>query len=299
MDLVSGSPRIVNSPGCDPFDGEVRWQPIKSLWIGSMSAAALVLGPLFFSWHALLVFLALSAITLCAGHSVGMHRRLIHNSFACPLWLEYVLVYLGVLVGMAGPFGMIRQHDIRDWAQRQPRCHDYLCHRRSFWRDGFWQLHCELRLAQPPKFELEPRLAHDRLYLWMERTWMLHQLPLGLVLFALGGWGWVVWGIAVRVSVCVTGHWLIGTLRSSHRPTILARRRRRRARLRRAGRRAPQHGRELAQQPPTRFRDPRASGSCRISLTPAGGSSKPCRCLASHGISRHRKPCRSEKPCAG
>ena len=46
---------------------------------------------------------------------------------------------------MAGPYGMIRQHDIRDWAQRKAACHPYLAHRSSILRDGFWQLHCELR----------------------------------------------------------------------------------------------------------------------------------------------------------
>jgi hypothetical protein len=34
--------------------------------------------------------------------------------------LERFLVWLGVLVGMAGPFGILRIHDIRDWAQREP-----------------------------------------------------------------------------------------------------------------------------------------------------------------------------------
>ncbi len=51
-----------------------------------------------------------------------MHRLLIHRSFTTPRWLEYLLVYLGVLVGMAGPFGMIRAHDMRDWHQRQVLC---------------------------------------------------------------------------------------------------------------------------------------------------------------------------------
>jgi len=175
-----------------------------------MTLTALIAGPLLFTWSAFAVFLGLSAITLAAGHSVGMHRRLIHNSFACPLWLEYLLVYSGVLVGMAGPFGMIRQHDLRDWAQRQQQCHDYLRHGRGIWLDGFWQLHCDLELNNGPRFELEPRLANDRVYHWMERTWMLQQLPLALLLFALGGWSWVVWGIAARVSACVTGHWLVG-----------------------------------------------------------------------------------------
>ena len=96
MQLVSGSERIIAHANCDPVQGTVRWAPIKSLWIGSMTTAAMVLGPVYFSWTALLFFLVSSGITLCAGHSVGMHRRLIHNSFECPLWLEYLCVYLGV-----------------------------------------------------------------------------------------------------------------------------------------------------------------------------------------------------------
>ena len=210
MDWAKGSDRIVEVEGCDALSGEVRWAPVKSIWIGSMTLAAMILGPLTFSWSAFGVFVLLTTVTLCAGHSVGMHRRLIHNSFSCPIWLEYALVYAGVLVGMAGPFGMMRQHDLRDWAQRRRHCHDYLCHRRSFWQDGFWQLHCDLRLAYPPLFRPEARIADDRVYAWMERTWMWQQLPLAVGLYGLGGLGWVVWGVAARVAVSVTGHWLVG-----------------------------------------------------------------------------------------
>ncbi len=175
-----------------------------------MTVIGIVGGALTFSWDALAVFLGFSAITLCAGHSVGMHRLRIHRSFACPLWLEYVLVYLGVLVGMSGPFGMMRQHDLRDWAQRQTQCHDYLCHKRGILQDGFWQLHCDVALTHAPVFKLEPRIANDQVYAWMERTWMLQQAPIAIILFALGGWSWVIWGVALRVAVCVTGHWLVG-----------------------------------------------------------------------------------------
>jgi stearoyl-CoA desaturase (delta-9 desaturase) len=175
-----------------------------------MTAAAVVLGPPFFTWDAFALFIATGAVTLCFGHSVGMHRRLIHSSFDCPLWLEHFCVYLGTLVGMAGPIGMIRLHDFRDWAQRQSRCHDYSCHRAGFWRDAWWQLHCKLVLRRPPQFRLEPRLAKDRFYAFVERTWMWQQMPWAALFFAIGGWSWVVWGIFVRVSVCVTGHWLVG-----------------------------------------------------------------------------------------
>jgi fatty-acid desaturase len=210
MQLVPGSERMFADAATDPCEGAVRWAPSKSLWIGGMTLAALIFGPLTFTWGAFLLFVVTSGLTLCFGHSVGMHRKLIHDSFDCPLWLERFCVWLGTLVGMAGPVGMIRLHDFRDWAQRQPQCHDYSKHNASFFRDAWWQMHCRLDLKHPPQFRMETRLADDRFYAFVERTWMWQQLPLAIVFYAIGGWPWVVWGVCVRVAVCVTGHWLIG-----------------------------------------------------------------------------------------
>jgi stearoyl-CoA desaturase (delta-9 desaturase) len=167
-------------------------------------------GPIFFTWDALALFVITTAVTVCLGHSLGMHRRLVHRSYDCPLRLEQLFVYLGTLLGMAGPFGMIRQHDIRDWAQRKAECHPYLAHRSSMLRDCYWQLHCELQLQHPPALITEPRVADSSFYRFLERTWMAQQLPWALIFFALGGAPWVIWGIAARVAVSVTGHWLIG-----------------------------------------------------------------------------------------
>jgi stearoyl-CoA desaturase (delta-9 desaturase) len=210
--------RIVPGDKSSAAEGAVVWDPAKSLWIGAMTVAALFGAPLFYSWGALSLFLVSSAVTLCCGHSVGMHRRLIHGSFECPLWLEHLFVYLGTLVGMAGPIGMVRIHDQRDWAQRQRQCHDFFGHRRPFLHDGWWQLHCRIMLFNPPQFELEPRLANDRFYVVLERTWMWQQLPWAILFYLAGGMSWLVWGICVRVAVCVTGHWLIGHIAHRHGP---------------------------------------------------------------------------------
>src|SRR4051812_26275814 len=113
----------------DPCRGRVHWVAGKSLWVTATTLVAIVAGPICFNWSAFVLFVVTTALTVCAGHSVGMHRLLIHRAFTTPLWLEYVLVYLGVLVGMAGPVGMIHAHDIRDWAQRQTACHDLHAHR--------------------------------------------------------------------------------------------------------------------------------------------------------------------------
>jgi stearoyl-CoA desaturase (delta-9 desaturase) len=204
------SPRMFDANHTSAVDGKVHWKSAKSIWISTMTMTALIGGPIFFSWDAFALFLIMTAVTVCFGHSLGMHRRLIHRSYDCSRWLEHLFVYLGTLVGMAGPYGMIRQHDIRDWAQRKPRCHPYLSHRSSMLRDGYWQLHCELRLTHPPTLIIEPAARDDRFYQFLERTWMVQQLPLALVFFAVGGVAWVIWGIAARVAASVTGHWLVG-----------------------------------------------------------------------------------------
>ncbi len=202
---------VVEVPGCSPVDGRVVWDPVHSLWNGGMMLATLVLAPLMISWGAIAVFLLTTAAGLLLGHSVGFHRRLIHGSFKCPRWLERGLVWIGTAVGMSGPLWMIRTHDLRDWAQRQPDCHDYLAHRRPMLVDAIWQMHCRLELDRPPAFDLG-EVGRDPVYRALERTWMLQQAPIAAVLYLVGGWGFVVWGVCARVTASVVGHWFVGHL---------------------------------------------------------------------------------------
>ena len=69
MQLVPGSERI-EGVGADPVAGRVRWAPVKSLWISSMTVAALVAGPLTFGWDAVALFGVTTALTLCASDGV-------------------------------------------------------------------------------------------------------------------------------------------------------------------------------------------------------------------------------------
>lgn len=196
--------------------GVVRYSPVKSLWFSGMLLGAVVGGSLTFTWSAFAVFVVTTATVLLFGHSLGSHRKLVHDSYQCPRWLEYALVYCGVQVGLAGPLGLLRQHELRDYAQRLPDCHEYLRHGRSFWVDAWWQLHCELVLQHPPQIRVEPRLANDRWYRFLQQTWMAQQLPPALLLYGWGGWGFVFWGVCARITAGVFGHWLIGYLAHNH-----------------------------------------------------------------------------------
>ncbi len=196
--------------------GTVRYSPVKSLWFLGMLIGAVAGGALTFSWEALGLFLGSTAFVLLFGHSLGSHRKLVHDSFQCPRWLEYTLVYCGVQVGLAGPIGLLRQHELRDYAQRLPRCHDYLRHGRSWWRDAWWQLNCDLVLDSSPDIQIETRIARNRFYRILEATWMAQHVPWAILFFYMGGWSFVFWGVCARVSAGVFGHWLIGFLAHNH-----------------------------------------------------------------------------------
>jgi stearoyl-CoA desaturase (delta-9 desaturase) len=208
--------RVRHRDVSDVCDGVVRFAPIKAAWFFVMAAGAVVGGALTASVSAALLFVASTGVVLLFGHSLGSHRKLVHDSFQCPRWLEYLLVYLGVQVGLAGPIGLLRQHELRDYAQRLPVCHDYLRHGSGFWRDAWWQLACDLRLAREPRLVLEPRVADDRFYRFLERTWMAQQLPWAALFYSWGGWAFVFWGVCARVTAGVFGHWLIGYFAHNH-----------------------------------------------------------------------------------
>ena len=200
---------LTNLDTAKPDKGRVVWDPARSIWNSGFLLIALVLGPLYFTWGAFFIFLGLSAITLCAGHSVGFHRRLIHRSFSCPKWLERLLVYMGTLVGMGGPIWTIGLHDSRDWAQREANCHWFLRHGKPMWSEGFYYLNYRLILDNPPGFDPGAEIGDDSFYKFLKKTWMGHQIPIANILFLMGDWSWVIWGVAVRVAACTTMHWFI------------------------------------------------------------------------------------------
>jgi fatty-acid desaturase len=196
----------------NPVDGRVVWSPVKSLWFTGHLLVAAFGGWITWSAGAIAFSFIFTVVTLCLGHTVGLHRLLVHRSFRCPRWLEYLLVHLGTVVGMGGPVRILYMHDIRDWAQRHPACHPFFTDQSPVWKDFLWQMHFELRLDHPPKFTPEAAVRDDRIYRFMQRTWMLQQVPWALLAYALAGLGGVVWGISVRIVVSLTGHWFIGWL---------------------------------------------------------------------------------------
>ena len=68
-------------------EGEVRYAPLKSAWFLLMLLGAMVGAVGYFSLSGLAIFVITTCLVLLFGHSLGSHRKLIHDSYQCPKWL--------------------------------------------------------------------------------------------------------------------------------------------------------------------------------------------------------------------
>ena len=198
----------VNGAQASSLHGAVKIDFKKTIWISVMSVGS-VLAPFHFSWSALAVFLVSSYLTLLIGHSVGMHRMMIHQSFDAPKPLKRLLIFIGVMVGMGGPSQIIKMHDVRDWAQRLPECHVFFSHKENYFKDIFWQLFCKFEFKNPPTITIESELSQDPHIRFFDKYWWIIQILIGCALYLIGGIDWVLWGCCLRVFVSSAGHWSV------------------------------------------------------------------------------------------
>jgi stearoyl-CoA desaturase (delta-9 desaturase) len=183
----------------------VRVAPAKVLWNGVL-IASLAIAPFFPDPAAIALAAGSAAVVLAFGHSVGLHRGVIHGAFRMGPRTERVLVYLAILSGIGGPLGMMRMHNTRDRHQNHPSAPDYYTFAHSAVRDATWYLFCE---HTGPPAAVDDARAADPWYRFLEATWRWQQIPWAILLFLLGGPVWVLWGVGVRTAVCVIGHWYV------------------------------------------------------------------------------------------
>jgi stearoyl-CoA desaturase (delta-9 desaturase) len=56
-----------------------------------------------------------------------------------------------------------------------------------------------------------PDIARDPYYRWLDRYFLLLQVPIAIALFALGGWSFVIYGSFLRIVVLWHSTWLINS----------------------------------------------------------------------------------------
>lgn len=171
------------------------------------------LTPWFFSWRALGVTLLLHWFFGSIGICLGYHRLLSHRSFKVPQWLEYGIAFVGALALQGGPIFWVAGHRLHHAYTEDENADPYSAKRGFWWSHMLWMLY-----PHPEFFDVErysryaPDLMRDPVYRWLNRYFLLLQIPLGLLLYGLGGWSFVIYGVFLRAVLLWHSTWLINSV---------------------------------------------------------------------------------------
>jgi stearoyl-CoA desaturase (delta-9 desaturase) len=172
-----------------------------------------LLAPWFFSWSALGVTLFLHWLFGSIGICLGYHRLLSHRSFQVPQWLEYAIALIGALALQGGPIFWVAGHRLHHAFTEDKDKDPYSASRGFWWSHMLWLFYPQAEFFDYQQYRrFAPDLDRDPVYRWLNRYFFLLQIPLGLLLYAIGGWSFVVWGIFVRAVLLWHSTWFINSV---------------------------------------------------------------------------------------
>ena len=170
--------------------------------------AVVALQPQYWSWGAVGVLLILYWVTACLGVTLGYHRLLSHKAFKLPQWLARFFATCGALSAEYGPItwsGIHRQHHMHSDTDLDP--HDM--------HKGFWWSHMGWMMVHVPAeknvYKYTADLRKDSYFQWLDKWFLFLQIPLGLLLYSIGGWAFVLWGIPLRLMLVYHITWLVNS----------------------------------------------------------------------------------------
>src|ERR1044071_6137747 len=179
-------------------NSDINW--VTTFFMATFHIGAIV-ALFFFSWKALLVAIVLWWISGSLGIGMGYHRLLTHRGYRTPTWVEYFLTSCGTLSLEGGPIFWVATHRIHhQFTDQEGDPHSP--------RDGKWWSHMGwilMGLTQHEKTaehaRYVPDLAKDRFHVWITKYHYVPMIVLGLVLLAIGGVPFLLWGIFLRTVV--------------------------------------------------------------------------------------------------
>lgn len=188
-------------------------QPI--VWLTTSVMAVFHLGAIaalfFFSWKALLLALLLWWVAGSLGIGMGYHRLLTHRGYKTPMWIEYFLTICGTLALEGGPIYWVATHRLhhqntdKEGDPHSPRDG-------GFWAHMGWILTGKtMRSNAVELMPYVPELRKDRFHAWISRWHWVPITVLGIGIFALGGWRFLLWGIFLRTVIGLHSTWLVNS----------------------------------------------------------------------------------------
>ena len=191
-----------------PGTGKLNWNTIIAVSIFHVLA---VVALFTFSWQNLLAAGVLWWVAGSLGIGVGYHRLLTHRGFVAPKWLEYFLSVCGSLALQSGPLTWVTTHRLHhaftetDKDPHSPRNGTYWAHMGWIFR-GTAQ-----NQTWATMMRYCPDITRDRFQVALNKYYWVPIVAVGLLLFAIGGWTMLFWGVFLRTVVGWHFTWLVNS----------------------------------------------------------------------------------------
>jgi stearoyl-CoA desaturase (delta-9 desaturase) len=171
-----------------------------------------IAGLFMFSWRNFWVAVFTYWVATGLGISMGYHRLHTHRGYKCPLWLEYFFGLCGSLSLEGGPIFWVAVHRVHHQKSDRPGDPHSPLHGGFFWSHVGWIIfgegnHNNTKLMS----KYAPDLARHRFYVWLNNWHWLPLAVLGVILFAIGGWSMMLWGVCVRTVFGLHATWLVNS----------------------------------------------------------------------------------------
>ncbi len=164
-----------------------------------------------FSWTNLALAAVLYWATLCLGITLCFHRLLTHRSFTLVKPLEYLFAVLGTLALEGGPIMWVSYHRTHH-AQSDTDQDPHSANRGFWWSHLGWVIfrHPEsMSLNYYSRFAKD--IASDPFYQFLDHALLPMQLLLAMILYVVGGWSFIVWGIFVRLVFALNATYFVNS----------------------------------------------------------------------------------------
>ena len=187
---------------------KINWDTLIPLVIFHVLAVVALFN---FSWANFAAAFATWWIAGSLGVGLGYHRLLTHRGFKTPKWFEYFLASCGALALQSGAVKWVTTHRIHhahtetDKDPHSPRHGTYWAHMGWIIR-GTSQEHSEEIIQK-----YAPDLGKDKTHRFISKYYWMSAVIVGAVLFAIGGWTMVLWGVFLRTVFGWHMTWLVNS----------------------------------------------------------------------------------------
>ena len=164
-----------------------------------------------FSWQNLLAAAITWWIAGSWGIGMGYHRLLTHGGFKTPKWMEYFLTACGMLGLQSGAITWETTHRIHH-AFTETENDPHSPRGGTFWSHMGWIFFGDAQNQTEATMQrYAPDLMKDKVHVFLNKIYWVVPVIAGVILFYVGGWSMVLWGIFLRQVIGWHSTWLVNS----------------------------------------------------------------------------------------